>query len=122
MQTQVETASPGRLLLMLYEGALRFCNGAIKAIEEKNHPQAHQNLIKVSNIVTELMATLNMEEGGEIAQNLFDVYEYVNRRLTDANIRKDAAIVQEVHGLLQDLHTAWVQAIKNVGALQKTSA
>lgn len=121
-QAQVDTASPERLLLMLYEGAIRFLNAGRKGILERKYEVAHQNIVKAQDIITEFMATLNMKDGGEFAQNLFDLYEYLNNRLTLANTQKNAAIVDEVLGFVKELHEAWVAAAKNVAAERKASA
>jgi len=121
-QAQVDTASPERLLLMLYEGAIRFLNAGRKGILERKYEVAHQNIVKAQDIITEFMATLNMKDGGEFAQNLFDLYEYLNGRLTQANLQKDVAIVDEVLGFVRELHEAWVIAAKNVAAERKASA
>lgn len=121
-QAQVDTASPERLLLMLYEGAIRFLNAGRKGIVERKYEVAHQNIVKAQDIITEFMATLNMQDGGEFAQNLFDLYEYLNNRLTLANTQKNAAIVDEVLGFVKELHEAWVVAAKNVSAERKASA
>ena len=121
-QAQVDTASPERLLLMLYEGAIRFLNAGRKGILERKYEVAHQNIVKAQDIITEFMATLNMKDGGEFAQNLFDLYEYLNERLSVANMQKDVAIVDEVLGFVRELHEAWVVAAKNVAAERKASA
>ncbi len=118
---QLETAPPERLLIMLFDGAIRFANTAIKAMQEKNIEAAHRNCIKVQNILTELMSTLRFDIGGEIAENLFRLYEYLHRRTVQANIQKDPEILMEVLGHLKDLREAWVQAAKNV-AVEKAAA
>lgn len=121
-QAQVDTASPERLLLMLYEGAIRFLNAGKKAILERKFDVAHTNIVKAQDILVEFMATLNMKDGGEIAQNLFDLYEYLNNRLSQANVSKNAAIVEEVLGFVRQLHEAWVVAAKNVAAERGATA
>ncbi len=109
---QVETASPEELLLLMYDGAIRFLNVARKAIEEKNIEKTHNNLIRAQHIVTELMASLDMEIGGEVAQNLFRLYDYLHYRLVQANIKKDTAMIDEVLTHLRSLKETWEQAIK----------
>lgn len=121
-QAQVDTASPERLLLMLYEGMIRFLNTGRKAIVERKPDIAHHNLVRAQDILVELMATLNMKDGGEIAQNLFDLYDYLNGRLTQANLEKSVGIVDEVLGFVRDLHEAWIVAAKNVAAEKKLGA
>lgn len=121
-QAQIETAPPEQLLLMLYDGAIRFCNVAKKAIEEKDFQLANAHCIKVQNILTELMVTLDMKLGGELAQNLFDLYDYMNRLSMQANIQKDSRPIDEILGHLKELRMAWAQAAKNVGALKAAQA
>ncbi len=103
---QVETASQGRLILMLYEGALKNLRLSLDFIANKDTNQAHRCLIKAQEIIMELNYSLNMD-AGEIAQKLRSLYEYIHRRLVQANIKKDSVIVQEVIGLLSELKEAW---------------
>lgn len=121
-QAQIDTASPERLLLMLYEGAIRFLNAGKKGILDRKFEVAHQNIVKAQDILVEFMATLNMKDGGEFAQNLFDLYEYLNNRLSLANAQKNAAIVDEVLAFVRDLHESWIVAAKNVAAERKLGA
>lgn len=121
-QAQIDTATPERLLLMLYEGAIRFLNAARKGLVDRNFETAHQNIVKAQDILVEFMATLNMKDGGEFAQNLFDLYDYLNTRLSLANAEKNVTIVDEVLGFVRELHEAWVVAAKNVAAERKASA
>lgn len=121
-QAQIDTASPERLLLMLYEGAIRFLNAGKKAILERKFDQAHTNIVKAQDIIVEFMATLNMKDGGQFAKNLFDLYEYLNQRLSEANMTKSAPIVDEVLGFVRELHEAWIVAAKNVAAERGASA
>lgn len=121
-QAQIDTASPERLLLMLYEGAIRFLNAGRKGIVERKFDVAHQNIVRAQDIIVEFMATLNMKDGGEIAQNLFDLYDYMNRRLSQANTEKNVQILDEVLGFVRELHEAWVIAAKNVAAERKLGA
>jgi flagellar protein FliS len=111
-QMQAQTAAPGELVVMLYRGAVRFVSSAIEAIDSRDIPAAHTNLVRTQAIITELSETLDMERGGEIARNLQAIYEYLNRRLIDANLRKDASIAREVQGLLRELLPAWEQAAR----------
>lgn len=105
-RTQIETASPGRLLLMLYEGALKNLRLAQASIGAKKINQAHNHLIKAQEIVTELNLDLNMD-AGDIAKNLRNLYVYIHQRLVEANIKKDAEIIQEAIDLLSELKEAW---------------
>jgi len=121
-QAQIETAPREQLLLMLYDGAIRFANIAKKAIEDKDFQVANTHCMKVQNILTELMVTLDMEVGGELAQNLFDLYDYMNRRTMEANLQKDTQPLDEIMMHLKELRMAWAQAAKNVGALKASQA
>lgn len=121
-QTQIETAPPERLLLMLYDGAIRFCNTAKKAMEDKDPKTANVYCIKVQNILNELMVTLRMDVGGDLPRNLFDLYEYMHHRTVTANVYKDPKPLEEVAAHLKDLREAWAQAAKNVGSMKTNQA
>ncbi|KAA0563076.1 flagellar export chaperone FliS [Bacillus sp. CH30_1T] len=106
----VNTASPGELTLMLYNGSLKFIHIAKIAIEEKNIELKNTNIQKTQSIVNELMVTLNTDL--EVSQNLMSLYDYINRRLTEANIKNDMAILEEVEGLITDFRDTWKQVIQ----------
>ncbi|MBX7058944.1 MAG: flagellar export chaperone FliS [Leptospirales bacterium] len=105
--TEIATANQGKLIVMLYDGAVRFLRIAIENMSPRTYDVANANIIKAQDIVTELMLALNMEEGGEIAQNLFSLYAYMKRRLLEANIAKESGGLSEVIGLLEQLRGAW---------------
>jgi flagellar secretion chaperone FliS len=107
---QVTTAKPEELTLMLYNGGLRFIRQAQLAIEKKDLPKAHTLLIKTQDIVTELMVTLNMEY--EISHSLLSLYEYMKRKLVEANLSKDLGILAEVQDILLELKITWTEAMK----------
>ena len=111
-QNSVNTASKERLLLMLLDGLVKFIRQAIGAIEEKNNEKANTNLVKAQNIVSELMASLNMQAGGEISRSLSLLYDYMHRRLVEANMKKDAEIAKEVLGYAEEIKDAFEQASK----------
>lgn len=111
-QTQAQTAPPGELVLMLYRGAARFVAAGIEAIESKDIQTAHTNLIKAQAVITHLHETLDVATGGQVAENLGRIYEYLNHRLLEANVRKDAAPAREVQGHLRELLSAWEQAVR----------
>jgi flagellar secretion chaperone FliS len=115
-QTQAQTAAPGELIVMLYRGATRFVASAIEAIEANNVQAAHTYLLKAQAIVTELFDSLDLERGGEVAKNLMSIYDFMNRRLVDANLRKDAEPAREVERLLRELLPAWEQAVRQTAA------
>lgn len=110
-KNQIETASPEEILIMLYDGAIRFLLVAKKAHEEKDLEKYHNHLIKAQHIILEFMNTLDMEVGGEIALNLYRLYEYLHHRLVQANIKKDVAMIDEVVDHLRGLKTTWEEAI-----------
>ncbi|HHY81561.1 MAG TPA: flagellar export chaperone FliS [Clostridiales bacterium] len=107
---QVNTSSPGKLLLMVYDGALKFLRFAMKAMEEKNIENTNKYLVKTQDVLQELMATLNFD-AGEISKRLYSLYDYMNRELIDANIRKDLSKVKMVYSMLEDLRDTWAKII-----------
>jgi flagellar protein FliS len=111
-QNQVETATPEEILIMLYEGAIRFLVLTKKAKEANDVEKFHKNVIRAQHIIQEFMNSLDMEIGGEMAQNLFRLYEYLNYRLVQANIKKDVAMVDEVLDHLRSLKATWEEAIR----------
>ena len=117
-ESHLETASQGKLLLMLYDGAIRFLTQAHQAMEAKKYQESHNFILRAEDIITELMACLRMDAGGEIALNLYRLYEYMNWRLIQANIKREPAMLLEVQARLRELREAWVEAIKLQGALQ----
>jgi flagellar secretion chaperone FliS len=127
-QTQaVLTASPGQLVLMLYDAALRFLSQARAALEgDKNDWRRfeviNEKIKRAQNIITELRGTLNHEAGAEIAASLDRLYEYYNRRLFEANIKKDIAPVIEVEGLLCELRDGWAEMLDRRGNADDTPA
>lgn len=114
--TRIQTASPGKLILLLYEGAIKFSRLAIKHIEAKEIEKAHNYIIKTQNIVTELDITLDMKNGGEIAKNLRMLYDFINRHLVKANVEKKAEYIEEVLKLLKQLYEAWITIINKENA------
>ena len=109
-QSQVETSSPAKLLLMLYDGALKSIQGARMGMMEKDSEKANDHLTRAQDIIFELMNSLNMEQG-EVAQNLFLLYDYMIQQLVQSNIHKDPQILSQVESLLKDLKEAWKEAI-----------
>lgn len=101
--------SPEKLLIMLYNGALKNINNAKKAIEEKDIEQAHRQIMKAEEIIVELMSTLNMEY--QISERLFLLYEYLYHQLTLANAQKDIGLLDEVEGFLIELRDTWQEAM-----------
>ena len=108
-EIQIKTANQIRLIVMLYDGAIRHVNLALDACREGHHryDAVNNHLIAAQDILSELMASLDFEKGGVIAKNLFSLYSFMNRRLLDGNLRKDPAPLAEVKKMLGDLREAW---------------
>lgn len=106
----VQTASPGELTLMLYNGCLKFIAQAKKAIEDKDVEARNTNLLKAQKIIQELMVTLNMEY--EVAKSMMTMYDYMYRRLVEANIKSDVTILEEVEGYVKEFRDTWKQVIQ----------
>ena len=115
-ETQVKTASPGQIVVMLYAEAIKQCDLAIEFLQGdmKKNPEKIESfnnaMTKTQDIVTELIASLDFDTGGEIAQNLFALYMYFNRELLDANLQKDLSKIRSVRNMLDDLRGAWTVA------------
>lgn len=106
---QITTAPKKKLLIMLYDGAIKNLKLAEQAIEDKNIQETNTNIIKTQDIIMEFMHTLNFEVGGEVANNLYQLYEYMYQRLIRANIDKDIEAVKEVRKYLEELRETWSQ-------------
>jgi flagellar protein FliS len=109
-QNAMNTASPGELTLMLYNGCIKFIKLAKHAIQEKKIEEKHINIIKVQNIIRELMVTLNMDI--EISQNMMQMYDYMLSRLVDANTKNDIEILNEVEGYVLEFRDTWKEVIQ----------
>ena len=111
LQNQILTASPERILIMLYDGAIRFTRQAIMGIEENRPSLKLEGISRAMAIVAEFANTLDHQMGGEIAENLDGLYHFIIRELTEAR-KGDVAKLRVVEGLLVDLRTTWVEAIE----------
>lgn len=109
-QNSVTTASPGELTLMLYNGCIKFIHQAKKSIEDKNIESRNKYIQKAQAILNELMATLNMDV--PVSKNMFNLYEYMYHQLTQANIKSDVTILDEVEGLVTEFRDTWKQVIQ----------
>lgn len=107
---KVMTASPAELTLMLYEGAIKFTNLAIAAIEEKNVQKAHENIMKVEHIIEEFQGTLDHKY--PVAKDFDEVYNYLMQRLREANMKKDKEILEEVLKHLRTMRDTWKEVMK----------
>ena len=110
-KSHVETASQEKILILLYDGAIQFLNKAKLAIQEGRPEDVHNNILGCENIIMEFMGTLDMEIGGELAVNLYRLYEYLYNTLVMANIKKDIKKINEVLKHLTGLRTTWLKAI-----------
>lgn len=109
-QNSVNTASPGDLTLMLYNGCLKFITLGKKAMEAGDIQEKNNNLLKAQNIIHELMVTLNMDVA--ISKDLLSLYDYLNRQLIEANLKNNPAILDEVTEFVTDFRNTWKEAIQ----------
>jgi flagellar secretion chaperone FliS len=109
-ENAVYTASLEELTLMLYNGLVKFIMQAQKAIEENDLQKAHNSIVRAEDIISEFQATLDKRY--EISNSLSLIYDYMNRRLVEANIKKDKDILEEVIYFAKELRDTWAQAIK----------
>ena len=107
---KIKTANPAELTLMLYEGAIKFCNIALMAIEKNDLVKANQNIIKAEKIITELWNTLDFKY--PVSSQFEIVYDYIYRRLVEANINKDAEILEEALGYIREMRDTWKDVMK----------
>jgi flagellar protein FliS len=110
--SKILTASPAELTLMLYEGAIKFGNIAIEAMENKEVEKAHNNIMRVQKIIDEFRATLNRKY--EVAEEFDKIYRYLLRRLLEANASKDPEIMKEVVEHLRSMRDNWKEVMKKV--------
>ncbi len=106
----ITTSKPEELTLMLYNGLMRFVMQAQKSIETQDMAKAHDDIVRAEDILLELQSTLDMQY--EISHNLFQLYDYLYRRLVDANVKKDPEILKEVLRFATELRDTWTQAMK----------
>ncbi|WWR16326.1 flagellar export chaperone FliS [Lachnospiraceae bacterium JLR.KK008] len=109
-KNKVLTASPAELTLMLYEGAIKFCNIAIAGIENKDIEKAHVNIVKTEKIIQEFLRTL--DEKYPVYKDFENVYNYLMRRLQEANIHKDKEILEEVLTHLRSMRDTWKEVMQ----------
>lgn len=112
--SDVETADRGKLLLMVYDHSIKWCSKAIDAINANQIEARTKAIFKVQDGITELMCSLDFERGGEIANQLRNLYDFYNRHLSEANIKNDVKKVEEVQEMLQSLRNAWDECILEV--------
>lgn len=108
-QNSIQTAAPAELTLMLYEGAIKFCNIAMGALERKDLIKANENMIKAQKIIVEFRATLDFSY--PVAKEFDLVYDYIYRRLVEANLKKNTAILEEALGYIREMRDTWKQVM-----------
>mgnify|MGYP003464560415 FL=1 len=108
--SKILTASPAELTLMLYEGAIKFCNIAIMGIEQKDVEKAHVNIVKVQRIIDEFRATLDRKY--PVSEDFDRVYVYILQRLFEANVKKDKEILEEVLEHLRSMRDTWKEVMQ----------
>lgn len=108
--SSIQTASKAELTLMLYEGAIKFCNIAMQGIEEKDIEKAHNNIIKAQNIITEFRATLDFKY--PVAKDFDLVYDYIYRKLVEANLKKDADALNEALKYTKEMRDTWKEVMR----------
>lgn len=116
-ETNIKTASQGKLVIMLYEEAVRQMQIAVKELEAEapKLDVINNSIIKAQDIITELMVSLDFEKGGEIANNLYSLYVFFNQQLMQANVQKNAEIITPILDMVKDLKDAWSQVFAKAG-------
>ena len=107
---KILTASPGELTLMLYEGAIKFCNIAVLGIEQGNIQKAHDNIMKTQRIIEEFQITLNHKY--PVAKDFDAVYTYMIQKLREANLKKDKEMLEEVLAHLRTMRDTWKEVMR----------
>ena len=118
-ETRVTTAGQGQLIIMLYNEAVKYLDEALQTLETdesgkmdpRNIERFGRNVVKAQEIITELMVSLDLEQGGDIAKNLFSVYTWFNHELLEANISRDYTRIAKVRDFVEDLRGAWHEVI-----------
>ncbi len=112
-ETTVRTASGGKMILMLYDAAIRQMDTAVEHIESgtKQLDLVNTAVLKAQDIITELMVSLDFEKGGELAPKLFGLYRFFNEQLMEANLRKDAEPLRSVRSMMGELREAWSRIV-----------
>lgn len=107
-KSSVSSASPLQLVVMLYDGALRFMEAGKHAMQKRDVFAQNENITKAQRIISELLSTLDLDQGGEVASNLLSIYTYVYDRLVEANIEDKPEVIDECMTILSELRESWV--------------
>lgn len=110
--TSIQTAGQGRLVAMLFEGAVKFMNQFIEAVNEGKVERAHDNSIKAQRIMAELTLALDHSKGGEVSRTIESAYEDIRNRMMMANIRKDVKLAQQVISDLESFKETWAEVFR----------
>ncbi len=125
-QIATQTAPPGQLVLMLYDGAIRFLDRALAGFSHEDpllfNETISNNILRTQQIVSELNNSLNMQQGGEFANNMRRLYNYFDWRLQQSNLRKEESGIHEIKGRLTILREAWAQMLEQQGQRESTPA
>ncbi len=113
---QTQTSSPGQLVVMLYNALVNDLRRGEAALLRDDGEETHRVLVRAQDIVMELMASLDREQGEDLATQLADLYQYIYQRLLDANVKKDVDAVREVASLVTPLREAWIRAVEEDAA------
>lgn len=116
-QQQVLTSSPEELTLMLYNGALRFVAESMQGLERGELEKAHSTNLKAQAIIRELMVTLDMQY--EISQNLYQLYDYIEYKLVQGNVKKSKTDLEDAKTIITDMRDTWFQAMKQAKGQQR---
>lgn len=108
---QIQMASKEQLLIITYDIGIRSCAAAERAIDVNDVEQVNLNLQRAQAVIRELMITLNLEQGGDVAASLMRLYDYMYYQLVDANVKKEATSVKMVRQMLEELKATWMEAI-----------
>ncbi len=116
-RNKILTASPAELTLMLYEGAIKFCNMALIAIEKNDYEKAHINIKKAENIITEFKITLNHKY--PVAKDFENIYNYIYSLLVDANIKKDPEILNQALDQIRGMRDTWKEVMNRTKGMNQ---
>lgn len=108
--SKIQTATPAELTLMLYDGAIKFCNIALMAIENGDVQKAHTNIVKAQNIILEFICTLDHKY--KVAEDFERVLDYIYRRLVEANVGKNPEILEEALGYIREMRDTWKEVMR----------